>query len=218
MHMPAFRVIGATIKCLFDDLWMLVLMNLVTLVLQITLVLGAPSFLALHVMANRVANGYVITWQLYFQALKQYFSKSLKFAAPATIVTLLITFNFLFYGNAMGDNRFSFWVQGAWLALGILWLAIQFYVYPFFVEQTDKHWRVALRNATIIAIANPFFTFVLMGFMAIFLVVSVLLGGLLFALLGLSVWALLGSVAVSDRVRAFRLRNESKQAKILNES
>jgi hypothetical protein len=57
-----------------------------------------------------------------------------------------------------------------------------------------------------------------MGFMAILLVASVLLGGLLFALLGLSVWALLGNMAVSDRVRAFRLRNESKQAKILNES
>jgi hypothetical protein len=45
-----------------------------------------------------------------------------------------------------------------------------------------------------------------------------LLGGLLFAFLGFSVWALLGSVAVSDRVRAFRHRDEGKQAKILNES
>lgn len=103
-------------------------------------------------------------------------------------------------------------MQGAWLALLFFWLVINFYVYPFFMEQDDKRWRVALRNAALIAGANPLFTLIILIVVALLLVISILITPL-FVLLGLAVVALFGSEAVVNRVNNYRKRMEAEAQK-----
>ncbi len=41
-----------------------------------------------------------------------------------------------------------------------MWLAVQFYVWSFLIEQEDKHLRVALKNALFLTLANPVYLFI----------------------------------------------------------
>lgn len=239
----AFRVIIKTFKDIWGEMFLLVLMNLFTLLcvagplvilLLISQVLGfAPSLLvvaivllvsaispfgaaalvALYHVGNRVANDFAVSWDLYFSAFRTHFKKAWLFGIFALFITVAIPVNIIWYPQAFGDQTWVAWVQGAWLALGIFWIAISFYVMAFYAEQENKSWRVALRNAAVIAAANPVFTLTLLIITAIVLTVSLLLTPV-FILLGLSVWVMFGSEAVVNRVNAFRerMKNEATSA------
>src|SRR4030095_6849640 len=101
----------------------------------------------LYTVCNRVANGFAISWEIYFNAFKQNIFKAWRYLILANSLGLLIVVNFMWYPQAFPDQGWVSWVMGAWLAAGLFWLAIQFYVFPFYIEQESKSWRVALRNS-----------------------------------------------------------------------
>ena len=204
--MGAIRVIGRSLRDIWDEMLLLGLMNIVTLLAQATIVLGPPAMAGLHAMCNRVANGFAISWDNYLQACRTYFVRSWIFAVPPILISALIVYNFLFYGTFAAT--WAVWVQGAWLAGLIFVTAIQFYMFPFLMEQDDKRWRMALRNSALVAGANPLYTVVL-------LVVALVLTGVfllvlpLFVFFGLIPWVMFGNAAVVDRVAAFRKRADA---------
>lgn len=114
-------------------------------------------------MCHRIANDYAIRWEHYFQAFRQHFWKAWLYAAASGVAIALIALNFWWYGATFGDRPWVQWVRGAWLAAGLFWAVVNFYIVPFYIEQTEKRWRIALRNALIIAGANPVFTLVLLA-------------------------------------------------------
>ena len=235
----AFRVIVKTFKDIWGEMFLLVLMNLFTLLCVVaplaviffaSQILGAPpslpvvivslvisaisplgsaAWVALYHVGNRVANDFAVSWDLYFAAFRQHLKKAWIFGIFALFVTVAIPINIVWYPQAFGDQTWVSWVQGAWLALGLFWLAISFYVTAFYAEQENKSWRVALRNAAVIAAANPIFTLTLLVITGIVMTLSLLLTPV-FILLGLSVWVMFGSEAVVDRVNAFRKRMETE--------
>ena len=201
----AFRVIVKTVKDFWGDMFMLVLMNLFTLLCTIVIIPGPPAWAALYAMCNRISNEYAVSWEGYFEAFRTYFKKSWIYAAIMIVISVLIVFNFYWYGQVFGEQAWVPWVRGAWLAVGFFWLVVNFYVLPFLMEQEDKRLRVALRNAALIAAANPLFTFVLLLMLGIVLGVSLVLTPV-FVLMGLAIVALLGSEAVVNRVNVYRKR------------
>ncbi|MCL5996992.1 MAG: hypothetical protein M1546_13190 [Chloroflexi bacterium] len=244
----AFKVLWKTVKDIWEDMLLLVLMHVLTLICGIplfatllippylalaaetgasiipaflvALVLSIPTaipfagaWFALYAVCNRVANGFAISWEIYFTSFKQYIFKAWRYMAIANSIGILIVVNFFWYPQAFPDQSWVSWVMGAWLAAGLFWLAIQLYVFPFYVEQETKSWRVALRNSALIAGANPLFTLIL-------LVVTLLLVGLcvsflppLFVLIGLLLWVMVGTEAVVNRITAYRARAEAEAAK-----
>ncbi len=201
----AGRVIVKTVKDIWGEMFMLVLMNLFTLLCTVVIIPGPPAWAALYAMCNRVANDYAISWEGYFKAFREYFVKSWIYALVSGVIGVLIAFNFFWYPSQFGDAAWVPWVQGAWLAVGFFWVAINLYVYPFMMEQEDKRWRVAVRNAALVAGANPLFTLVLLVFTGILLGISLVLTPIM-VLLGFSFVAMVGSEAVVNRVSAFRKR------------
>ncbi len=168
------------------------------LVLAIPLALpGPPAWMALHVVANRVANAYAIRLDQYFAALKANFRVLWLYTVIASLVSALLLYNIFFYPNAFPNDQWAMWVAGAWLAAGIFWMAFQLFVIPFFVEQESKRWRTAFRNAVLIAGANPFMTLILLAFTVALLVVF-----------GPILWIMVGTTAVVDRVTAYRKSQE----------
>ena len=231
----AFRVIVKTFKDIWGEMFLLVLMNLLTLlciaalpVLALVLlqVLGIPitlplflgvmglsalsplgpaAMLALYHVTNRVANDFAISWDVFWDAFKKHFKKAWLFGIFSQFVTLAIPINAVWYPQMFGSQTWVSWVQGAWLALGLFWLAISFYVMAFYAEQEAKRWRTALRNSALIAASNPLFTLTLLIFVGLLMGLSLLLTPV-FILLGLAVWTMFGSEAVVNRVNAFRER------------
>jgi uncharacterized membrane protein YesL len=207
-----FRVVLKSFKDIWGEMFMLVLMNMFTLLCQVAIIPGPPAMAALYAMCNRVANDYAVSWEKYFDAFKLYFKKSWIYALFSFLLTVLIVVNFFWYGQQFGDQPWVPWVQGAWLAALFFWSVVNFYAYPFFMEQDDKRWRVALRNAALVAGANPLFTLVIIVVTAVLLVISILITPV-FVLLGLAIFALFGSEAVVNRVNAYRKRMEADAAK-----
>jgi hypothetical protein len=57
-----FRVIVKSLKDIWGEMFMLVLMNLFTLLCQLVIIPGPPAMAALYAMCNRVANDYAVSW------------------------------------------------------------------------------------------------------------------------------------------------------------
>jgi uncharacterized membrane protein YesL len=53
-----------------------------------------------------------------------------------------------------------------------VWLATQFYVWPFVIEQEKRCLRLALKNALFLTLASPVYTFVMLGMTALVLVIG----------------------------------------------
>ena len=244
--MSAFKVIWKSIKDIWEDMLLLVLMNLLTVVCGLPLfaVIGVPAYVAmgstdpvpslisslivgmvlsiplsipyagayfaLNAVCNRVANGFAISWDYYFAHFKQNIWKTWRYMIFSNVVGILIAINFLWYPQAFPGQPWVAWVMGAWLAAGIFWTAIQFYVIPFYVEQEAKSWRVAFKNAALVAGANPLFTFLLLVVTSAVLILSIGVLPPLFVLLGLLIWVMVGTQGVVNRVAMYRSRMEGQ--------
>ena len=245
----AIKVLWKTVKDIWEDLLLLVLMNLLTVVCGLPLfaALGIPVYLALasaapvpaliqalivgmalsipaslpyaaawfalNAICNRVANGFAISWEYYFTNYKQSFFKAWAYMQFSNIVGILILVNYLWYPQAFPDQVWVPWIVGAWLAAGVFWIAIQFYAFPFYIEQEVKSWRIAFKNAALVAGANPLFTLVLLAVAATLLALSIGFLPPLFILLGLLIWAMVGTQGVINRVASYRERIAAAEEK-----
>jgi uncharacterized membrane protein YesL len=207
----AFRVVVKTFKDIWGEMFNLVLMNVFTLLCVVVIIPGPPAVMALYAVCNRIANDYAVSWDHYFAAFREHFRRGWLYAIFASVVSVLIVFNFWWYGATFGSEVWVQWVQGAWLAASFFWLVINFYVAAFYMEQQDRRWRVALRNSALVAGANPLFTLTLLVVVGLLMVVALAITPL-FVLLGLSTWAMFGSEAVVNRVNLYRKRMEAQTA------
>ena len=193
-----------------------------TLVLAVValLVTAVPTFIpfagcwaGLYATCNRVSNGFAISWEFFFTHFKQGIWKWWRYLLVSFAVFLLLGLNFLWYPLQFPGEVWVSWVQGAWLAALLFWTAIQFYVFPFYVEQETKSWKVALRNGALVAGANPFFTLILLVVALALLAVSLLIVPPLFVLAGWLFWVMTGNEAVVNRVKSYRDRVEAEERK-----
>ena len=184
------------------------------------LVVAVPTFIpfagcwaALYATCNRVANGFAISWEFFFSQFRQNIWKWWRFLLLSFAVFLLLGLNFLWYPLQFPGETWVSWVQGAWLAALLFWTSIQFYVFPFYIEQETKSWKVALRNGALVAGANPLFTLILLIVAIALLVLSLGIVPPLFVLVGWLFWVMTGSEAIANRVKAYRDRVEADELK-----
>ena len=90
----------------------------------------------------------------------------------------------------------------ALLSGGLLWLAMQLYVWPFLLVQEDQRLRIAFKNAAFLALASPLYTLTLLAGAALATVLSLAAIAPL-ALFLISFLALLGNRAVLERLQTF---------------
>ncbi|MBC8445875.1 MAG: DUF624 domain-containing protein [Chloroflexi bacterium] len=174
-----FRVFWEALKDLWDELFLLILMNIVTVLLVIPVVTLPPALAGLWNVANRVAQGKVIGWSDYFAGFRRYFWKAWGLALLNILVLIIVSTNLWFYvpGNTPFDLHptLSLLLRPAWAAVAFLWLAAQMYPLALLLEQEDQRLRVAWRNTAVIFIANPGFTLALAVLLLIVIVISTLL-------------------------------------------
>jgi len=174
-----FRVFWEALKDFWDELFLLALMNIVTVLLAIPVVTLPPALAGLWNTANRVAQGRAIGWSDYFAGFRHYFWKAWGLALLNILVAIIVLTNIRFYtaGNAPFaiNPTVSLWIRAFWVAVGFLWLILQMYPMALLLEQEDQRLRVALRNTGVLFIANPGFTLVLALLLLIVGVISTFL-------------------------------------------
>lgn len=207
-----FRVIWRSFRQIWDDMLILVLMNLFTLACSLVIIPGPAAWVALNTMCNRCANLNAISWEKYFEVFKENIWKAWKFALPSLLVIALIVVNFLWYPVTFGDQQWVPLVQGAWLSAGFFWLVVQLFVTPFYAQQEDKSWRTALRNTVIIAGTNPIYTAVVLLITLLLMALCLFLFPPMLVFLGHAWWCMVGNTALVDRVEA-HLARQKKQGR-----
>ena len=169
--MKAFTVMGRTIKAVYDELFLCVFLSLLWWLGTIIIVTAAPVSLGLHNVANRMANYKRVDSSMFFEAAKSHFGKGWLLYLMRLVVPLLVGANIWFYFNL--DNWM--WLIGvlfAWLLF--VSLMISLYIFPLFYQQDETSLKMVLRNAVILTMQHPLYTFLLMLFMGVFVALSII--------------------------------------------
>jgi hypothetical protein len=215
--MPAsLRVIGRALVTWWDDWIPMVLVNLVWAVMCVTVVLAPPAIFGLYDVTHTLRQGQSRGVGGLLEGTRRYFWVSWGWALLNLAAALVLWVSYVFYSQveaAWGDA-----LTGITLAMAGLWIVVQFYALPFYLEQEERSLRLALRNSLFMALAAPGYTFVLILAAIIVALASVLLIGPLL-LGGPCLIAILGHCAVHERLIAYGKRppeedpEEAKEAR-----
>lgn len=234
-----FQVFWRSIKDLFDELFLLILTNLVWCVISLPLLglagfasfqgfplpatilavlavlpLG-PATAGMYTIAQRVNEGRTGNLGQFFAGMREYAKLSWQIYGIWMVGFVAIVFNLAFYnqlGSAVGAV-----LQVVFLYLFVIWFALLVYLGPLMLLQTDKRLRVIARNAALMAFGRPIFTLVTLVLMVLLIVVSLIPGVFIIPLLilfaFLSVWSFRATTKlIADAEERLRLEEEKATA------
>jgi uncharacterized membrane protein YesL len=232
--MASFNVLWLAIKDLFDELFSLIVVNLFWVVLSAPLllvalylvgtgatVLGiavgllavlpmAPSTAGLYTVAQRIAEGRVISWRLFFKGFRDYLLLSWRVYGLWAGGLALILSNMRFYSTL--NSILPLLLLGLFMSILIIWLGIFIYIGPLMVLQADKRLRLIARNAILMVMVRPVFTLLTGLFMLLLgLGLGVLTGGLLPILVTFSFLAIWSFRATSRVIADDEARRTARQ-------
>jgi uncharacterized membrane protein YesL len=215
--MAVLRVFWSSVKAVWEELFMLALMNLVTALLLVPIVTFPPALAGLWYVSNIVAQGRSIAWSDYFEAFKRYFGRSWALAGINIAVIVTLVLNILFYRPGvpplnLGETA-SLMIRAFWTSLLVIWVFLQMYPLALLLEQDDQRVRLALRNSLILLAAHPGFSLVLGIILLVVLAVSTVIPALL-ALISMAVVGVTCNMAVRHLLVPYRdrLREEEEEA------
>jgi hypothetical protein len=196
----ALDVFWETLRDWYNGMVGLAVMNFGWLMLSLTVILLPPATAGLYGVTNSIAHGTGAHLSDLLPGMRRYAWVSYRWALVNIAAVVIFAVCFSFYGAA--GSVLGVLIQILFAAAGLLWLATQFYLWPFLIEQEDKRLRLALKNALFLTLANPVYTFILLGITALALVIS-LITLLPIAVFATSFMSLLGSRAVIERLAAY---------------
>lgn len=169
----AAGVFWQAIKDWYEEMILLAGLAVVWLVLTALVVTAPPAALGLHLVANRFVHEKRITFDLFWEGFRRYFVASWKVAAADLALFVILSVNVQFYSSL--ENPLIRLFAILWLYGLILWAALQFYLFPLFLEQEDKSVLLVFRNAVILLFARPVFSLTLMVLVALVSLLSLFL-------------------------------------------
>ena len=198
------------IRATWDDLLLLGLLSFAWWVCMLFVIPGPPATAGLYLVANRIAKGERIGFDVFKEGFVTYFWRSLVVGLIAAALLFMFVTGCLFYLDPPPAFPDIFTLLSVvMLYLILTWLAMQLYLFPVLVEQ-----RISLganfRNALFIAFASPVYTLILLVLLGLCTIGSVLFPILLVLVLP-GLVAVVSSIALQDRLAHIRERM-SRQA------
>lgn len=208
--MKAFTVMGRVLKAAYEDLFLCVFMSIAWWIGLLPIVTIAPVTMGTNHVANRIANYKRVDNSFFWEGLRQHIGRGwlmmlITLGAPAAVI-----FNIWFYANSQGYLRV---IGVAWLWMLLLVLMISQYFIPLFWQQDEPSIKLALRNATILALKHPLYTLLILLFQVVLLALSVGLT-LPLVLLWPALAALTGNFALAGLLQEMGLAPEPPEAPI----
>ena len=206
-----FRVFWRAVRDVFDDMFLLILTNLVWSaitwpLLGLALFAGlngfplpatmfallgvlplGPAMAGLYTIAQRTTEGRTSKLTQFFEGMRQHAKFSWKVYGIWMVVLVALVFNLGFYGGM--NSTVGAFLQVLFLYLIGIWFALLIYIGPLMLLQADKSILVLARNAMLMAFGRPVFTLVTFVMMLLITVLSLLPG--VFLIPGLILFSLL---------------------------
>lgn len=170
--MKAFVMMGRVFKAAYEELFICIYISLLWWIGTFLVVTAAPATAGLFHVTNRIANYKRVDNSFFWDGAKSHFKRSWVLFILALGIPAAILFNSYFYINV--DN----WVRV--LGIFFLWLFVAAvmivqYLFPLFWQQDEPDIKLILRNATILALKHPLYTFLMLLFQVFLMVLSILL-------------------------------------------
>jgi hypothetical protein len=203
--MPASRSPLAVVSDAFHLWWThgvsLALVNFLWFISLPLLLPAPPATAVLYTICHRLYGGEV--WDLadLWPLFRRLFWPAWQWALLNGLFWLITAINFAFYAGRSG----AFWLllRLLWGALALIWLALNFYYWPFWLAQADRSLKTTYLNCARFLLLNPL-TAVGLVLLAVVLTAASLVATLPFGLALMAWLALLGITAVQGNLGATR--------------
>jgi uncharacterized membrane protein YesL len=234
MTMNIFRTFWRSLKDLFDDLFVLVVVNVLWTLINTPLALGllisasnatlfyivlllgvltlGPSNAGLYAVAERVADGRTSSWRDFIAGIRAHPALSWKVYGLWMLGLIVILINLQFYtqiGSTIGSFLYVLFVYFA-----VVWFGVLLYIGPLMQLQTDKRIRTIARNAALMTFGRPIFTLVTLALMAIIVAASVFIPLILLLITFsfLALWSFRATLTLVAEAEARRAEAAEKAA------
>ncbi len=205
--MDAFRMIWKGLKTWWEvwlGLWMF---GLVWVLCWATIALGPPATFGFFQATRRLMTDNEIKWSEYLRAAREHFLDSWLWFLANLLAIFLVFANITFYGTLKSGTGSI--LQTLAIAIGFIWIAVQFYALPYYVLLEKKSLLVAWKNGLLTLLASPIFSLTLWLALAPLIALHIFIMPVFLAGPGLVV--LLSSMAVEDRIQKFRIRERDAE-------
>jgi len=202
--MKAFMVMGRVLKAAYDELFLCVFMSVVWWGGTLLVVTAAPATLGVNNVANRMANYKRVDSSFFWEAARSYMGRGWLLSLVSLLLPIIIGVSIVFYLGAAGWLRLLAFVC-MWLLLFALMIGQ--YFFPLFWQQDEPDIRLILRNAALLALQNPLYSFLMLVFQLLLIAISIAITLPLF-LLTPALIALCGNFALAGLLQEMGLAPE----------
>jgi uncharacterized membrane protein YesL len=149
-----FAVVGRAAVRWWDELIMLMLLNMVWALGQLLIVTGPPATAVYYDIARRVYKGELWEPADVWRSFKRLFWPAWRWGLLNGLVAGLILFNLLTYWQTPG----TLWLllRLLWGGILIVWVVLTFFYWPFWLAQEDKSLKTTYANCGRFLLLNPF--------------------------------------------------------------
>lgn len=168
--MKAFVVMGRVLKAAYEDLFLCVFMSIAFWIGVLPVVTIPLVIMGIQTVTNRIANYKRVDNSFFWEGTRTQIAKGWLLFLISLVLPLLIVFNIYFYINS------SSWlplIGFAWLWLLLLSQMIGQYVFPLFIQQDEPNVLLALRNAVVLTLRHPLYSFLMLVFQLVLLALSI---------------------------------------------
>lgn len=205
----AFGLIGESFRLWWDDWANGVLISLAMLLTSLTVILSGPAILGVCAAAADLADGFRTGIAGWWAGFKRFFWQGILWSLVNILLVGLASISLWFY--TQWENPWAPLLALILLAMGVLWIFVQFLTPGFLMAQTDKSLGLAWKNSLLTLLAAPGFGLVVGLFSLVIFVLS--LATIMPIILGTG-WllALLSVLVVRDRLAYFQVREHEDAA------
>lgn len=168
--MKAFVVMGRTLKAVYDELFLCVFLSLIWWLGTVLIVTAAPATVGLHQVANRIANYKRVDSSFFWEGARMRIGRGWLLYLINLVVPIIILTSIFFYLTTTGWLRVLGFVC-LWLFIFVL--MISQYYFPLFWQQDEPDIRLILRNAVLLALQHPLYTFLMLLFQILLMALSI---------------------------------------------
>lgn len=198
-----WSVLGRALRDAWEEMFTLVLCNLLWAVAWVLIIPGPPATAALFCVTNQVAHGRFVKVSDFWKGLRQYFREGWKWGLLNLVAIYILGYAAYFYNSGFFPEPYGFILAVLNLLLLSGWLSTQLFAFPFWLEQSDKRIGLALRNALVLQAQNP----LLMGMIVLLVIAAGVLTRVfvpLVAIITPAFLTLVGNTVVVAQVEAMR--------------
>ena len=185
--------------------WVFVVSNLFAAVISLPLITLPLALAGLSYVSHTAQTTPAAHIDEFWIGVRKYWKQGLIVGVINFLIFGVIIANYVFFIDQAGILFVI--LRLAWFSIVLVWIAVQLYLWTILEEMETPTLREGLRNAGVMILRNPGFSFLLAFIILIFVLISVALFAV-WALVAPSIVACIGTAATLDRLAVYRTQQQ----------